>query len=63
MAPTLEPVVDGAAVATVVVGTAVVSTAQGISRVARYKVWEGSPLTRMFATIRNVVFKKNQPPS
>ena len=39
MAPTLEPVVEGAAIATVAVGNAVVSTAQGISRIARIKVW------------------------
>ena len=39
MAPTLEPVVEGAAVATVAVGNAVVSTAQKITRIARIKVW------------------------
>ncbi len=61
MAPTLEPVVEGAAIATVAVGNAVVSTAQGISRVARYRVWEVSPLTRLIATIRNAVSKTTQP--
>ncbi len=39
MAPTLEPVVEGAAIATVAVGNAVVSTAQKITRIARIKVW------------------------
>ena len=39
MTPTLEPVVEGAAVATVAVGNAVVSTAQKITRIARIKVW------------------------
>jgi len=63
VAPTLEPVVEGAAVATVVVGNAIVSSAQGISRVARYKVWEGSPLTRLIAGVRNLVSRKSQPPS
>jgi serine/threonine protein kinase len=60
MAPALEPVVEGAAIATIAVSNAVVSTAQGISRAARMTKWKGSSLGRMVNACRGFMSRRKQ---
>jgi serine/threonine protein kinase len=60
MAPALEPVVEGAAIATIAVGNAVVSTAQGISRAARSANLKDSSLGRMVNACRGFASREKQ---
>lgn len=60
MAPALEPVVEGAAIATIAVGNAVVSTAQGISRAARIANLKDSSLGRMVNACRGFASREKQ---
>ena len=60
MAPTMEPVAEGAAIATVAVGNAVVSTVQGISKAARIRIRRPPSLARMVDKFRNAASRGNQ---
>ncbi len=60
LSPSLEPVVEGAAIATVAVGNAVVSTVQGISRAARIRIRRPPSLARMVDGLRGVASRVRQ---
>ena len=61
MAPTLEPLAEGAAIATVAVGNAVVSMVEGISRAARIRIRRPPSFMRIVDRLRGVASRGRQP--